>query len=139
MSLEHLAKGAQRLLTAKLELEIANLRSQLAVAQQRITGLESEVRQRDEFRFHAPFWFRSGDPIPYCAHCWEVKHIQTHLAAPFRHTYGGVGYECHSCEKVFRVDESLPGTSLVKDPEPVSTVAVVSTRSSLREELDKFF
>lgn len=138
MSLESVARAAQKLLTAKLELEIAELRSQLAKEQQRNTELRGEIRRRDEMTFRPPFYFKTPNPVPLCQVCWEVDRVQLHLDAPFRHTDGGVGYPCRRCQNVFRSEELLPETRLAEYVEE-TPIAVSTGRSSLRETLDKHF
>jgi hypothetical protein len=138
ISLKDAAAGAKKLLTSRQELEIADLTDRLAKAERRNTELEEEKQRRDEMTFQFPFWFKKSDPNPYCAVCWEVEQVQLHLNAPFKHTDEGFGYACLRCEKVFRSSELLPGTKLAEFRNE-SSVAFGRVRSSLREELDKFF
>ena len=135
-ALEGIAGGVRNLFTAKKELEIAALRSELAKAQERITQLEADLRRRDEMTFEFPFYFRAGNPNPLCPHCWETEKLQIHLKKPFHHVDGGAGYACSRCEALYRTDELLPGTAYPKETDRrESRVGIVENRSSLRDRL----
>lgn len=134
ISLKGAAEGVRRLFTAKKELEIAELHSSLAKAQERITELEADLRRRDEMAFRFPFYFKADDPNPLCPHCWETDRCQVHLKTPFHHVGGGVGYACARCEAVYRTDELLPGTSFPKETgRDESVIGIVENRSPLRD------
>lgn len=131
--------AATKILTAKIELELAEVRSQLAEKDQRITKLEGEIRRKQEMEFRSGFCFSGSDQSPFCHRCWEADSVSVHLDKPFGHTLGGFGYECRRCKEVFRSETLLPGTVVLKQQQADSGVVGVGPRSSLREELDRFF
>lgn len=131
-------KAAPKLFTAKLELEVAELRSDLAKKERRIAELEEELTRVHEMRFQQGFYFSGSDPFPFCQHCWEASAVRMHLAPPFKHTGGGFGYSCGLCKKVFWSAVILPGTTEPSERPDESPLIAVVSRSSFREELDRW-
>jgi hypothetical protein len=129
-----LAGQALNLLAAPEHIEIAGLQNQLADALRRIAELEADKRLREGMKFNSPFYFREGDPCPFCKLCWEVREKAVHLDAPFGHMDGGFGYACGNCRTPYRVEKLLPGTAVV--PVTASSypeVASIPRSSSVRD------
>lgn len=50
--------------------------------------------------FKAPFYYRTGDPVPHCPRCWESDGKAIHLHGPMS-VASGTRFDCLQCEQLF--------------------------------------
>jgi len=57
--------------------------------------------ERRGLRFHGRYYYRDGDPVPYCPPCLEARRTIVHLSLE-RDGYGGSTFRrCDNCKTVF--------------------------------------
>lgn len=65
----------------KLEEEVLDLTRERRRLEDRVESLERTLKFSRELRFKSPFYWLEGDPIGYCAACWESKRLAVHVTA----------------------------------------------------------
>lgn len=84
----------------ELEAEIIDLQRAKNDLDLKVTGLQAALQQKKSMSFKHPFYFAEGDPIPFCAKCWEAEHNAIHLVGPDQH---GDRY-CRNCKTCYGRD-----------------------------------
>ncbi len=89
----------------KLQAEAFDLSTKNLEMSKEIHELKESLAMRAKMNFDAPFYFVEGDPIPWCAHCWESEKIAMHLKL-----YDDNSAKCSKCHTGYRSTE--PGQAV---------------------------
>lgn len=106
-----LADDSGELDKATLKLELANLMSELASvkmevittqallfdAEQKNKLLEDQLKDKAAFIFKDNVYWKAGDEIPFCPHCYETSNIKRHMQQ-FAVTRGQKAWFCSVCK-----------------------------------------
>jgi hypothetical protein len=87
-------------------IELTKSKRELEIAKQ---GLETELALKKSMIFKAPLYFREGDSVPFCPHCWEKNNIAFHLAAS--PSQNPICYQCAACSARFDIINYVDGNS----------------------------
>lgn len=83
-----------------LENEVLDLSRDKRRAGEKVEELERALKFKGELQFRDPYYWREGDPTPYCPACWDTKRMAAHIVRikdPVR--YDTV--QCPSCKHVY--------------------------------------
>ncbi|HAT2783830.1 hypothetical protein I5504_04975 [Citrobacter koseri] len=111
-----LADDSGELDKATLKLELANLMSELASvkmevittqallfdAEQKNKLLEDQLKDKSTFIFKDNVYWKAGDDIPFCPHCYETSNIKRHMQQ-FAVTRGQNAWYCSVCKLSVRL------------------------------------
>jgi hypothetical protein len=81
----------------KLEGEVIELTRSNRNSEEKIVEMERALKFSKELTFKAPFYWLDGDNNPYCAGCWDSKHLAIHVTDswdPVRYSHK----ECPACK-----------------------------------------
>ena len=73
-------------------------------------AIPSPAAPSDGFEFRRGLYYKAGDPIPFCPHCWEASSRRIHLSGPIEMMNREIEYwECHTCDKDYdaKADENF--------------------------------
>ncbi|ELY4305941.1 MULTISPECIES: hypothetical protein [Enterobacter] len=90
---QKLANNSDELDKATLKLELANLMVELANAkieaittqtllfdaEQKNKQLEDQLKDKSTFIFKDNVYWKAGDEVPFCPHCYETNNTKRHL------------------------------------------------------------
>jgi hypothetical protein len=88
-----LMKQVVELQSQVFELQQTNLRLNEELAKER---RQSATESAMEMRGPMNYYFRQGDPVPFCPKCWEGEKKQIHLPEPEPWS-GGIRRDCRVC------------------------------------------
>lgn len=102
----------------------AEIRSQIAFIGREVAALEADYAQlvqvnaerqkTDSFEYRRGLYYQTGDPIPFCPHCWETSNKRIHLSGPIPMANPEIEYwECHVCDKDY---DAKPGANFLAAP-----------------------
>jgi rubrerythrin len=84
----------------KLEEEVLDLSRDKRRAEEKIEELERALKFKGELTFKDPYYWLEGDKSPYCAGCWDSKHLAVRVVTvthPMLHNQK----QCPSCKHVY--------------------------------------
>jgi hypothetical protein len=62
-----------------LETEVLDLSRDKRRAEERVEELEEALKYKGQLTFKESFFWRDGDPYPYCPACWDGKKALVHI------------------------------------------------------------
>ena len=84
-----------------LQSKIFELTQENLATKEKIRDLESSSKIRDELKFKQPYYYKEGDQVPFCPHCWEANRLPIHLSGPNHNNDRSVYYTCNHCRQAF--------------------------------------
>ncbi|MDU2378345.1 MAG: hypothetical protein E7D37_09660 [Enterobacter cloacae] len=107
---QKLANNSDDLDKATLKLELANLMVELANAkieaittqtllfdaEQKNKQLEDQLKDKSTFIFKDNVYWKAGDEVPFCPHCYETNNTKRHLQR-FAAMKGQYSWICSVC------------------------------------------
>lgn len=69
---------------------------------EKLKALEDLLQFAKTLSFRAPFYYATGDAVPYCPRCWEVKRKAVHVVKIFEDEQ--TRWDCFDCSQMYLIE-----------------------------------
>lgn len=83
---------------ADIRFELADVKAELIEKDSKIDDFKKRLKDKEDFRYEAPFMFKGNETIPYCAPCYQNSEKKINL---IKRNHNDV-WDCPACDKKFR-------------------------------------
>ena len=101
----------------ELQAEVIQLADRNSHLSQEVAELKAKVELRATMKFHDHFYWREGDPDPYCPRCFDVDRKAVHVIGP---RAGSLPWTCPQCKFETRLNVTPSGPKFaITDEDPL--------------------
>lgn len=90
---------------ADVKIEVAELQDGLRIKDEKIRGLEAELKQRNSLSFDGKLYWMEGDKTPFCPYCLEQNDRKLHLRHISAGDFFSEQWHCKACGSAYYIVE----------------------------------